>query len=172
MIEVKPLLTPEQIRDKVLELADRISLDYAGKEILAVGILKGSFIFLADLVRAIKAPVMIDFIGAASYVKDSSSGEVQIYCDVREVVTDRHVLLIDDIIDTGISLNVIRNHLLSQNPASLRICALLDKKEARQLDVPVDYIGFEVPNVFIVGYGIDFDGRFRNLPNIGFIVDI
>ena len=109
MIAVKPFLTPEQIKDKVLELADRISRDYAGKVIIAVGILKGSFIFLADIVRAIGLPVTIDFIGAASYLKDSSSGNDRIYCDVREAVTDKHVLLIDDIIDTGISLNIIRN---------------------------------------------------------------
>ncbi|HAM49552.1 MAG TPA: hypoxanthine phosphoribosyltransferase [Nitrospiraceae bacterium] len=169
MPSVKPLLTSEQIRDRVTDLADLVSRDYAGKELLAIGILKGAFIFFADLVRLIRVPVTVDFITASSYLKDSSSGKLQIYCDIREKVTDKHVLLIDDIIDTGISLDAIRNRLLSQNPASLRICVLVDKKERRLVEVPVDYIGFEVPDVFIVGYGIDFDNHYRNLPYIAFL---
>lgn len=166
MIIGKPLLTIEQIHEKVARLAERISKDYHGKEIIAVGILKGSFMFFADLVRSLKIPVTIDFIIASSYLKSTSTGEVKIHYDIREDILNRHVLLIDDIIDTGISLNYIRERILSKGPASLKTCILLDKKERRIVDVPVDYVGFEVPNEFLVGYGLDYDNRYRNLPYI------
>ncbi|HAK87838.1 MAG: hypoxanthine phosphoribosyltransferase [Nitrospirae bacterium GWC2_46_6] len=166
MITGKPFLTTEQIHEKVIELADRISKDYSGKEILAIGILKGSFMFFADLIRALKTPVTLDFIIAASYLKTTSTGEIKIHYDIREEVKGKHVLLIDDIIDTGISLNYIRERILSKGPASLKICTLLDKKERRETDVPMDYIGFEIPNQFFVGYGLDYDNNYRNLPYI------
>jgi hypoxanthine phosphoribosyltransferase len=164
MIISKPFLSREQINDKVLELADRISSDYNGREIIAVGILKGSFMFFADLIRALKIPVTLDFIVASSYLKTTSTGEVKIHYDIREDIAGKHVLLIDDIIDTGISLNYIRETILSKGPESLKICILLDKKERRITDVPVDYTGFEIPNQFIVGYGLDYDNKYRNLP--------
>ncbi|MFZ5998146.1 MAG: hypoxanthine phosphoribosyltransferase [Nitrospirota bacterium] len=166
MIIGKPLFTTEQINDKVTELAERISQDYAGKEVLAVGILKGSFMFFADLIRALKIPVSVDFIISSSYVKTDSSGKTSIYYDVRENIKGRDVLLIDDIIDTGISLNIIRESLLSKGPASLRICVLLDKEERRVTRVPLDYIGFRIPNQFVVGYGLDYENKYRNLPYI------
>jgi hypoxanthine phosphoribosyltransferase len=166
MIIGKPFLTTEQIHEKVTELADRISRDYVGKEILAVGILKGSFMFFADIVRALKIPVTVDFIVASSYLKSTSTGEVKIHYDVKEDIAGKHVLLIDDIIDTGISLNYIRERILSKGPASLQICILLDKKERRSVDVPIDYTGFEIPNQFVVGYGLDYDNKYRNLPYI------
>ncbi len=166
MIIGKPFLTTEQIHEKVTKLADRISRDYVGKEILAVGILKGSFMFFADIVRALKIPVTLDFIVASSYLKNTSSGEVKIHYDVKEDIAGKHVLLIDDIIDTGVSLNYIRERILSKGPASLKICVLLDKKERRSVDVPVDYTGFEIPNQFVVGYGLDYDNKYRNLPYI------
>lgn len=166
MIIGKPFLTSEQIHEKVIELANKISHDYAGKEILAVGILKGSFIFFADIIRLLKIPVVIDFIVASSYLKSTSTGEVKIHYDTKEEVTGKHVLLIDDIIDTGISLNYIRERLLAKNPESLKICILLDKKERRCVDVPIDYKGFEIPNQFVVGYGLDYDNKYRNLPYI------
>lgn len=166
MIIGKLFLTTEQINEKVTELAERISTDYAGREILAVGILKGSFMFFADLIRSIRVPVTLDFIIAASYLKNTSTGEVKIHYDTKEEISGRHVLLIDDIVDTGISLNYIREKILSKGPASLKICILLDKKERRLVDVPVDYVGFEVPNQFIVGYGLDYDSKYRNLPYI------
>lgn len=170
MITGKPFLSSEQIYEKTIELAEKISRDYAGKEIIAVGILKGAFIFFADLVRAIKVPLTIDFIVSSSYLKTTSTGEVKVHCDMREDVANKDVLLIDDIIDTGISLNYIRERILSQGPASLKICVLLDKKERRVVDVPVDYIGFEVPNKFLVGYGLDYDNKYRNLPYIATFV--
>ena len=113
-----------------------------------------------------KLPVTIDFIVASSYFKTVSKGETTIYYEPREPVKGKNVLLIDDIIDTGISLNKIRAKILSQRPASLKICALLDKKERRVIDVPIDYVGFDVPNQFVVGYGLDYDNKYRNLPYI------
>lgn len=166
MIIGKPYLTATQIQNKVTELADRISRDYAGKEALAIGILKGSFMFFADLIRALKVSVTVDFIISSSYLKSTSTGEVKIFYDIREEIANRDVLLIDDIVDTGISLNYIRERILSQGPASLRICILLDKRERRIVDVPIDYTGFEIPDKFVVGYGLDYDNRYRNLPYI------
>jgi hypoxanthine phosphoribosyltransferase len=166
MITGRPLFTTEQIHDKVVELAGAIYRDYEGKEVLAVGILKGAFVFFADIIRALKLPVTIDFVVAQSYFKTVSKGETTIYYEPREPVQGRNVLLIDDIIDTGISLNKIRAKILSQGPASLRICVLLNKKERRVIDVPVDYVGFDVPNQFVVGYGLDYENKYRNLPYI------
>lgn len=166
MIVGKPFLTSEQIQAKVISLADQISRDYAGKEILAVGILKGSFMFFADLIRALKIPVTVDFLIASSYQKSSTTGDVTIHYDIREQVKGKHVLLIDDIIDTGISLNHIRDQILSKWPESLKICILLDKKARRITNVHIDYKGFEIPNNYIVGYGLDYDNSYRNLPYI------
>ncbi len=166
MIIGKPLFTTRQIQAKVKELADKISEDYSGKDLLVVGILKGAFMFFSDIVRAIKVPLTIDFIVASSYVKTETTGEVKIYYDIREDISDKDVLLIDDIIDSGITLNQIRERILSRCPRSLKLGIFLDKKERRLVDVPVDYIGFEIPNEYVVGYGLDYDGKFRNLPYI------
>lgn len=166
MIVGKPLLASHEIQTKVKELAQRISADYAGKELLAVGILKGAFMFFSDLVRYIEVPLTIDFIVASSYVKTESSGEVKVHYDVKGDISDRHVLLIEDIVDTGITLNQIRERILARSPQSLRICTFLDKKERRMVEVPLDYIGVEIPNLFVVGYGLDYDNKFRNLPYI------
>jgi hypoxanthine phosphoribosyltransferase len=166
MIIGKPLFTTEQIQSKVTELADRISRDYLGKEIVAVGILKGSFMFFSDLVRAIQQPVTIDFIVASSYIRTTSTGEVKVHYDVKEDLEGKNVLLVDDIIDTGISLNFLRERILTKNPESVKVCTFLNKKERRIADVHLDYVGFEIPNVFVVGYGLDYEDRFRNLPYI------
>lgn len=166
MITGKTLFTKEQIQDRVKELAEKISHDYAGKDILAVGILKGAFMFFSDLVRAIQIPLTIDFILATSYLKTDSTGEVKIYYDIREDVTDKDVVLIEDIVDSGITLNYIRERVLAKSPRSLKTCVFLDKRERRIVDVPLDYIGFEIPNKFVVGYGLDYDDKFRNLPYI------
>jgi hypoxanthine phosphoribosyltransferase len=166
MIVGKPLLTVEQIQSRVTELGHRISSDYEGKEILAIGILKGAFMFYSDLVRAIGQRLTTDFIIASSYIKTSSSGSVDIRYDVTEEIEGKHVLLIDDIIDTGLSLNHIRDRILKSRPASLKICVFLDKKERREIDVPLDYMGYEIPDVYVVGYGLDYENQFRNLPYI------
>jgi hypoxanthine phosphoribosyltransferase len=166
MIIGKPLFTSEQIQSKVTELADRISRDYLGKEIVAIGILKGSFMFFSDLVRAIQQPVTIDFVVASSYIRTTSTGEVKVHYDVKEDLNGKNVLLVDDIIDTGISLNFLRERILTKNPESVKICTFLNKKERRIVDIHLDYVGFEIPNVFVVGYGLDYEDRFRNLPYI------
>jgi hypoxanthine phosphoribosyltransferase len=166
MIVGKPLFSSRQIQAKVKDLADRISRDYAGKDLIAVGILKGAFMFFSDIVRSIKVPLTLDFIVASSYVKTDTSGEVKIFYDVREDISERDVLLIEDIVDTGITLNKIRERMLARRPKSLRICAFLDKKERRVTDVPLDYVGFRIPNEYVVGYGLDYENKFRNLPYI------
>ncbi|NOY64782.1 MAG: hypoxanthine phosphoribosyltransferase [Nitrospirae bacterium] len=166
MVVGKVLFSPEDIQNKVMELADEINRDYRGSELVAIGILKGAFMFFSDLVKHIKIPLTIDFIIASSYIKTDTTGEVKIYYDLREDITNRDVLLIEDIVDTGITLNFLRERLLSRAPRSLKICALLDKKDRRVVDVPIDYKGFEIPNEYVVGYGLDFDDQYRNLPYI------
>ena len=166
MVVGKPFLTVDQIQKKNRELADRITADYRGKDLLAVGILKGAFIFFSDLVRLIQIPLTIDFLIASSYMKSETTGEIKIHYDIREDLADRDVLLVEDIVDTGITLNYIRERILHEEPRSLKICTFLDKKDRREVDVPIDYVGFEIPNEFIVGYGLDYDNRYRNLPYI------
>ncbi|MBA4371269.1 MAG: hypoxanthine phosphoribosyltransferase [Thermodesulfovibrio sp.] len=166
MVVGKPLLTVEQISKRVSELAGMISADYEGKDLLAIGILKGAFVFFSDLVRYIQTPLSIDFLIASSYLNDESTGEVRIHYDIREEIAGKNVLLVEDIVDTGITLNYLRERILRQGPESLRICTFLDKKERRKVDVPLDYVGFEIPDEFVVGYGLDYDNKFRNLPYI------
>lgn len=166
MVVGRPFLTVEQIQGKVKDLADKISADYEGKDLLAIGILKGSFIFFSDLVRMIRTPLTIDFIIASSYMKYDTSGEVKMHYDVRESLENKDVLLVEDIVDSGITLNYLRERILMKGPRSLKICAFLDKKERRQVEVPLDYIGFQIPNEFVVGYGLDYDNKYRNLPYI------
>jgi len=164
------LLSKEQIASRVRELAEQISADYKGRELLVVGVLKGSWIFLADLVRLVTIPVTVDFMMASSYgAGTASSGEVKITLDLESPVKDRDVLVVDDILDSGLTLKHIVDALKSRSPKSLRVAALMDKPERRRADVHVDYVGFEIPNKFVVGYGVDFAGRFRNLPYIGYI---
>lgn len=166
MVIGKPFFTVEQIQNKVKELANKISSDYEGKNLLAVGILKGAFMFYSDLVRMIRVPLAVDFIIASSYLKTSTTGEVKVYYDIREDLKDKDVLLIEDIADSGITLNYLRERILARSPNSLKICVFLDKRERRETDVPLDYVGFEIPNEYVVGYGLDYDNRFRNLPYI------
>jgi len=162
----KPFLTEARIRRRVHELAREITEDYQGKTLVAVGLLKGAFMFFSDLTRRIQIPITVDFLIASSYIMSSTGGEVKIHADIREPIRGKHVLLVEDIVDTGITLNHIRQDLLNRAPESLKICALLDKKERREVPVPVDYVGFRVPNKFLVGYGLDYDNRYRNLPYI------
>jgi hypoxanthine phosphoribosyltransferase len=166
MVVGTPFLTVEQIQKKNRELADMISADYRGKNLLAVGILKGAFIFFSDLVRLIRVPLSIDFIIASSYLKDETSGEIKIHYHLKEDIAGRDVLLVEDIVDTGITLNYLRERILNEEPRSLKICTFLDKKERREVEVPIDYVGFEIPNKFVVGYGLDYDNKYRNLPYI------
>lgn len=166
MITGKPYLTAEQIQKKVKELADKISRDYEGKEIVTVGILKGAFMFYSDLVKHIRVPLHTDFIHASSYIKTESTGDIEILTDLREKIKGRDVLLVEDIADTGLTLQHIQSMLLERKPASLKICAFLDKKSKRLANIKLDYVGYEIPDHYLVGYGLDYENKFRNLPYI------
>lgn len=166
MIIGKPLLTVEQINHRVKELGHLISEDYTDSNLLAVGILKGAFMFFSDLVKTIRVPLSVDFIIASSYLKDNTSGEVKVHYDIRDRIRGKDILLIEDIVDTGVTLNYLRERIFAQSPKSVRVCAFLDKRERRIVDVPLDYRGFEIPNEYVVGYGLDYDNKFRNLPYI------
>jgi hypoxanthine phosphoribosyltransferase len=136
-----------------------------------VGVLKGAFVFLSDLMRAVKFPVKVDFMAVKSYKGTETTGEVNILLDLREDIKGKNVLIVEDIVDTGITLNAVKRILEKRKPKSLRICALLDKKERRVVDVRVDYIGFAIPNKFVVGYGLDFEEKYRNLPYVSLLKD-
>jgi hypoxanthine phosphoribosyltransferase len=165
---LEPLIDADRISARIAELGAEIRAWYPpGVTITAVGVLKGSFVFMADLVRALDGPVAIEFLGVSSYVGTDSSGAVQITQDLRVDVGGRHVLLIEDIVDTGLTLEYLRRTMTARNPASLRVVALLDKPSRRQVQVPVDLVGFEIPDLFVVGYGLDLDQLYRNLPYIG-----
>lgn len=162
------LLTEQQIARKVQELGERISEDYRGNDILMVGVLKGAVIFMADLVRRITVPVSIDFMAVSSYGKASeSSGVVQILKDLDRNIAGRHVILVEDIVDTGLTLKYMMENLSTRKPASLKICTLLDKPSRRKADVTPDYNGFVIPDKFVVGYGLDCAEKYRNLRDIG-----
>lgn len=164
------LMSEETLRKRVQELGAAISTDYAGKEILMVGVLRGAFVFMADLARAITIPLAIDFMAVSSYgASTSSSGVVRIIKDFDENVEGKHILIVEDIIDSGLTLKYLYNQILSRKPASVKICTLLDKPERRKADVPVDYNGFSIPDAFVVGYGLDYAERYRNLPYIGIL---
>ena len=161
------LVRSEEIQRKVGELGESITRDYKGEGLLLVGILRGAVVFLSDLMRCLRLPCEIDFMEVSSYgAGTTSSGVVRILKDLEEDITDRHVLIVEDIIDTGLTLAYLRRTLLARKPASLEICALLSKPSRRQVDLEVRYLGFEVPDEFVVGYGIDFAGAYRNLPDI------
>jgi hypoxanthine phosphoribosyltransferase len=168
MSEAGRVLVPsEKIGQRVRELGERISEDYRGEELLLVGILRGAVVFLSDLMRCLELPCEIDFMDISSYgTGTSSSGVVRILKDLEEDITDRHVLIVEDIIDTGLTLSYLRRTLLARKPASLEICSLLSKPSRRQVDLEAKYLGFEVPDEFVVGYGIDYAGAYRNLPDI------
>ncbi len=161
------LITKENIKKRVRELGEKISIDYKGKEIIAIGILKGGWVFMADLVREIEIPVICDFIGVSSYGDATVSSErVKLISDIRIPVNGKDVLLIDDIIDTGFSINFVKDYIESKNPAGIKVCVLLDKPSRRKEDIHVDYTGFTIPDRFVVGYGLDYAEKYRNLPYI------
>lgn len=163
------LLSEEQIQAKVAELGRRISADYAGHELTLVSVLKGSLPFMADLMRAITIPVQIDLMEVSSYGGSTteSSGMVRILKDLSSSIEGRHVLIVEDIIDTGLTLNYLLRYLRGKNPATLRICTLLDKPARRLVEIPIDYLGFQIPDQFVIGYGLDFGEIYRNLRFVG-----
>lgn len=164
------LFTKEELSACVRRLAEEINRDYAGKAPVVVGILQGSFVFLADLVREITLPINVEFMSASSYgTGTESSGKVNIRLDLSEDIAGRDVILVEDILDSGNTLSRLIPHLKERNPASLKLCVLLDKPSRREKEVSVDYRGYSIPDAFVVGYGLDYDQKYRNLPYIGIL---
>lgn len=162
------IITDEQIKEKIEQLGQKISNDYKHSDnFLLVGVLKGAVLFMSDLIRHIDNPLQIDFMAVSSYGSSTeSSGVVRILKDLDETVEGKDILVVEDIIDSGLTLSYMCNILRSRKPASLKICALLDKPSRRKVDLKVDYLGFEIPDYFVVGYGLDYAGKYRNLPHI------
>jgi len=169
--DIAEILIPEaEVQAKVRELGRAISRDYAGKDLVLISVLRGGFVFLADLCRVITLPVTIDVMAVSSYGPDARPlGVVKILKDLDESVTDREILVVEDVIDTGLTLSYLLRNLEPRAPASLKVCVLLDKPARRIVDLPIAYRGFEVPDKFVVGYGLDYRQRYRNLPYIGIL---
>lgn len=162
----KRVISLKAIDKRVAELGRQITNDYKGKDLLLVGILKGAFVFLSDLMRKIDLPVKIDFIRISTYKSGMKPGEIDLIMDISMPLRDRHVILVEDIVDTGVTLKFISDTILERNPASYRICALIDLKERREVNVKLDYVGFELEEGFLVGYGLDMGEEGRNLPDV------
>jgi hypoxanthine phosphoribosyltransferase len=167
--KVEVLLSEEALRARIAELGAEITRDYAGEPLKLVGVLKGSFMFMADLARAIDLPIKVDFIGTTSYQGTKSTGVVRITNDLSRPIDGEHILLVEDIIDTGLTMKYLLENLGTRHPASVKVCALLEKPSRAKVQVQVDYKGFTIPDEFVVGYGLDWDGRLRNLPFIGVV---
>ncbi len=162
------LISEQEIQDKIATLAKAIDEDYRGRELLLVGVLKGAVMVMADLARALETPVSMEFMAVSSYGSStSSSGVVRILKDLDREIADKHVLVVEDIIDSGLTLNWLLRNMRSRGPASVEVCALLRKPEAAKVDVPVKYVGFDIPSEFVVGYGLDYAERYRDLPFVG-----
>ena len=167
---VRVLLTEEEVNKRIREIGEQISKDYAGKQIHLVCVLKGGSFFMCELAKRITVPVSLDFMSVSSYGGDSkSSGVVKIVKDLDESLQDKDVLIVEDIVDSGRTLSYLMEMFRDRNPRSLHLCTLLDKPDRRVVDVKVDYTGFTIPDEFVVGYGLDYDQRYRNLPYIGIV---
>ena len=165
---LKELLSAEQLREKCAEMGAQITRDYAGKNLLLVTVLKGAVVYMADLMRCIDLPCAIDFMVVSSYGSGTkTSGVVKIVKDLDQDLSGKDILIVEDILDSGMTLSYLKGLLQSRNPASIRIATLLDKPSRRKVDLKADYVGFEVPDEFVVGYGLDFDEEYRNLPFVG-----
>ena len=165
------LLTEQQIQNRIRELGETLSAEYADKDPVIVGVLKGVVVFYADMIRHIQVPCQMDFMWISSYSGTTTTGQMQVRRDVSANIEGRHVLIFEDIYDTGTSLDFTYKHLLSKKPASLKICTLLDKPEGRKSGITLqpDYVGFTIPNAFVVGYGLDYNEHYRNLPYVGIL---
>jgi hypoxanthine phosphoribosyltransferase len=163
----RAIITREDIAKRVDELADQIRRDYRGKNPLLIGVLKGSFVFLSDLVRAMNIPAEIDFVRLASYgAGTESSGKIKLVKDIETPIKDRHVLIVEDIVDRGLTVRFLLDYLSFRKPASLKLCTLFDKPSRRKVEVPIDYRGFTIPDAFVVGYGLDCNEQYRYLPDL------
>jgi hypoxanthine phosphoribosyltransferase len=164
------LYSEQEIQDKIASLAKAIDEDYRGKELLLVGVLKGAVMVMADLARALETPLSMEYMAVSSYGSStSSSGVVRILKDLDRQIEGQHVLVVEDIIDSGLTLNWLLRNMRSRGPASVEVCALLRKPEAAKVDVPVKYVGFDIPSEFVVGYGLDYAERYRDLPLVGLL---
>jgi len=163
------LFSPEQIQERVQELGQQIMRDFRDRDPHLVTIVKGSLPFLADLMRAIDMPLSVDLLGVASYAGTSSSGEVRLTKDLDESIEGRHILVVEDIIDTGLTLSYVLRNLRQRAPASLKVVTFLDKPEGRGTAIEADYVGFTIPDEFVIGYGLDWNQRYRNLPYVGIL---
>ena len=165
------LLTEEQIKARIAQLGEELSAEYAGKNPIVIGVLKGVVVFYADMIRALNVPCEMDFMCVSSYRGTQSTGKTVVKLDVSADIKGRHVLILEDIFDTGNSLSFVCQHLQAKEPASLKICTLLDKPERRNPNVTLqaDYVGFTIPNAFVVGYGLDYNEKYRNLPYVGIL---
>lgn len=161
----KPIVTQEQMRTRIRELGRQISLDYAQKDLVLIGILKGAFAFYADLARAIRLPLRVDFLVVSSYVGNpKASGKVKVLTELTEDIAGRDVLLVEDIVDSGRTVQHLRKFLEAKKPKTIKVCTLLNKPERREVVVLVEYVGFNIPNKFVIGYGLDYQQKYRNLP--------
>lgn len=169
-MDLQTLVSEEQIRKRVKELAQEINRDFEGREIVVVGVLKGSFLFMADLVRHLKGPLTCDFLRMASYnAEGQSTGTVRLEFDLTQPIEDKTVLLVEDIVDTGLTASFLMDHLQQKKPREVKLCSLLHKP-AEKIHVEIDYLGFDIPNEYVVGYGLDLDGQYRYLPHIARVV--
>jgi len=166
---VDVLIPVERLQARVDELGREITRDFAGKPLVVVGVLKGALVFLADLMRAIDLPISLDFVGLSSYVGKETTGRIQVTSDLTRPIDGLHVLLVEDIVDTGLTMRWLVDRLGERHPASVSICALLEKPSRHKVDVPLRYSGFVIADEFVVGYGLDWDGRLRNLPYVGVV---
>jgi hypoxanthine phosphoribosyltransferase len=161
----RPIVTQEQMRARIREMGRQISADYAGKDLVLIGVLKGAYAFYADLARAIRIPVRVDFIVVASYGSAAkTSGKVKLMTELTEDIKGLDVLLVEDIVDSGLTVQHLLKSLAKKKPRSIKVCTLLSKAERRVVDVPVDYVGFKIPDKYVVGYGLDYQQKYRNLP--------
>lgn len=167
---IKALLTREEVEKRIKELAKEIEKDYCGKDLLVIGLLKGSIMFMSDLIKEMDLPVMIDFMSVSSYSGTTSTGVINVLKDTDISVKDKDVLIVEDIIDTGLTLSHVKKLLEDRGAKSLKICTLLDKPSRRTIEMKGDYVGFEIPDEFVVGYGLDYDQHHRNLPYVGIVV--
>ncbi len=166
-LDVKPYINESQLQNKVAEIGAALTKKFKGENIVAICVLKGSFMFYSDLIRHIDADITCEFFGVSSYSGMSSSGEVKVTLDLTQPIEGKHVILVEDIVDTGLTMNYLKTTLMARNPASLTTVALLEKPEALKVPCKLDYVGFKITNEFVVGYGLDYQGYYRNLPFIG-----
>lgn len=169
MLDLNVLIDEEKIQKRIGEMAEEIDKNYNGESIISICVLRGAVYFMTDLTKKMKTPIETDFIRVSSYVGTESTGNIRMTLDISEKIENRDVLIIEDIIDTGYTLKYLRDYLLTKNPKSLKIAVLADKEEKRKVQVPIDFVGFKIPDKFIVGYGFDYDNSYRNLPYIGYL---